>query len=200
MLNERERMEIARLWERKLRQDDLDLPLAERHRNLEPVSAEFISALAAGIGAKRILEIGGSSGSSTIALAAAAREVSGRVTSLEKEPQRQTEARQTISNLGLAPYVEFILGDAASALETAGEFDFVLIDCEKEDYIRFFDMLRVPAGGIVVADNVISHSLTSYIAYVRTRPGVESITLPVGQGLEVTRLRVSSLPGLDDCL
>ena len=187
MLNERERMEIARLWERKLRQDALELPLAERHRNLEPASAEFVCALAAGIGAKRILEIGGSSGLSTIALAAAARQVSGRVTSIEKDRQRQAEARQTLSQLDLAPYVEFVLGDAGSVLESAGEFDLVFIDCEKEDYIRFFDMLHVPAGGVVVADNVISHSLTSYVAHVRSRSGVESMTLPVGKGLEVTR-------------
>jgi predicted O-methyltransferase YrrM len=188
MLNEGERAEIARLWERKLRQDALNLPQAERHRNLEPASAEFICALATGLGAKRILEIGGSSGISTIALAAAARAVSGKVTSIEREPQRQAEARQTISNLGLAPYVEFILADAASVLESGREFDFAFIDCEKEDYIHFFDLLNIHAGGIVVADNVLSHSLTDYVAHVRSRPGMESITLPVGKGLEVTRI------------
>ncbi len=188
MLDEPERIEIARLWERKLGQDELNLPQAERHRNLEPASAEFICALAEGAGAKRILEIGGSSGLSTIALAAAAREVSGRVISIEKEPNRQDEARQTLSHLELAPYVEFILADAGSVLESVGEFDFVFMDCEKEDYIRFFDMLHVAPGGIVVADNVISHALTSYIAHVRSRTGVESITLPIGKGLEVTRL------------
>jgi predicted O-methyltransferase YrrM len=198
MLGERERKEIARLWERKLRQDELNLPQAERHRNLEPPSAEFICSLAAGIGAKRILEIGGSSGLSTIALAAAARQVSGRVISFEKEPTRQAEARQTITSLDLAHFVEFVLGDAGSALERVGEFDFVLIDCEKEDYIRFFDMLRLPAGGIVVADNIISHSLTDYVAHVRSRPEVESQTLPVGKGLEVTRFKLPSNPGRSD--
>jgi predicted O-methyltransferase YrrM len=188
MLQERDRIEIARLWERKIRQDELDLPLAERHRNLAPASAEFICSLAAGIGAKRILEVGGSSGLSTIALAAAARQVSGRVTSIEKEPLRQAEARQMLSRLELAPYVEHILGDAGRLLEGMGEFDFVFVDCEKEDYICFFDMLQLSNGGIVVADNVLSHSLSSYVSHVRSRPGVESITLPIGQGLEVTRL------------
>ena len=148
--------------------------------------------MAAGIGAKRILEVGGSSGLSTIALADAARRVSGRLISIEREPLRQTEARQTLSDLGLAPYVEFILEDAGSVLEGMREFDLVFIDCEKEDYIRFFDMLHIPAGGIVVADNVISHSLTDYVAHVRSRPDVESITLPVGKGLEVTRVRMPS--------
>ncbi|HTS71769.1 MAG TPA: DUF1442 domain-containing protein [Terriglobia bacterium] len=187
MLKDPERNEIARLWERKLRQDALGLPQADRHRNLEPASAEFICALAAGVGARRILEVGGSSGLSTIALAAAARQVAGKVTSIEKEPQRQAEARATVAQLGLLPFVDFILGDAASVLQTPGQFDFVFLDCEKEDYIRFFEMLHVAAGGIVVADNIISHALTDYVAHVRSRPDVESITLSVGKGLEVTR-------------
>jgi len=187
MLKDPERNEIARLWERKLRQDALGLPQADRHRNLEPASAEFICALAAGVGARRILEVGGSSGLSTIALAAAARQVAGKVTSIEKEPQRQAEARATVAQLGLLPFVDFILGDAASMLQTPGEFDFVFLDCEKKDYIRFFEMLHVAAGGIVVADNIISHALTDYVAHVRSRPDVESITLSVGKGLEVTR-------------
>jgi len=176
-----------RLWERKLQHDARGLPQAARHRNLEPASAEFICALAAGIRAERMLEIGGSSGISTIALAAAARQVSGKVTSIEKEPRRQAESRHTISQLGLTPYVEYILEDAGQVLETLGEFDFVLIDCEKQDYVRFFDRLHIPAGGIVVADNVISHTLTDYIAHVHSRRGMESMTLPVGKGLEVTR-------------
>ena len=187
MLKDPERNEIARLWERKLRQDALGLPQADRHRNLEPASAEFICALAAGVGARRILEVGGSSGLSTIALAAAARQVAGKVTSIEKEPQRQAEARATVAQLGLLPFVDFILGDAASVLQAPGEFDFVFLDCEKEDYIRFFELLHVAAGGIVVADNIISHALTDYVAHVRSRPDVESITLSVGKGLEVTR-------------
>jgi predicted O-methyltransferase YrrM len=192
MLGELERTEMTRLWERKLRQDSQGVPQAERHRNVEPVSAEFICSLAAGMGAKRILEIGGSSGLSTIALAAAARQVSGKVTSIEKEPLRQAESRQTLTHLGLACYVDFILGDAASVVGTLGEFDFVFIDCEKEDYTRFFDLVQVGAGGIVVADNVISHSLTEYVAHVGSQPGVESITLPIGKGLEVTRFRLPS--------
>ena len=52
---------------------------------------------------------------------------------------------------------------------------------------RFFDMLRLAPGAVVVADNILSHDLTAYVAHVRARPGVESMTLPVGKGLEVTR-------------
>ena len=187
MLTDRERVEIARLWARKLDQDKRKLPKAERHRNLEPASAEFISALAAGIGAKRLLEVGGSSGISTIALAAAARQTGGRLTSIEMEPERQAESRETIRRLELDNHVEFTLADAAQVLPGLVEpLDFVLIDCEKDDYIRFFEMIPTGPGTVVVADNILSHGITDYVAHVRSRGGVESVTLAIGKGLEVT--------------
>jgi predicted O-methyltransferase YrrM len=188
MLGEAERLAIRRLWARKLEQDAQQLPRTERHRNLEPAAAEFIAALASGLDAKQLLEIGGSSGISTIALASAARATGGRLFSIEIEAVRQAEARQIIESLGLATHVEFILGDAAEFLPTLGEMSFVLIDCEKEDYIRFFDMLLLRPGAVVVADNIVSHGLSDYVDHVRSRAGVESMTVPIGKGLEVTRL------------
>jgi predicted O-methyltransferase YrrM len=170
-----------------LEQDARRLPISERHRNLEPVSAEFLCALATGVGARRIVEIGGSSGISTIALAVAAREVGGRLTSIEIEPRRQHESRKTLQSLGLDELVEYICEDAATVLPRLDEADLALIDCEKEDYVRFFDMLRVSSGALVVADNIISHSLTDYVDHVRNLPAAESVTLPIGKGLELTR-------------
>jgi caffeoyl-CoA O-methyltransferase len=188
MLGIQERTAIARLWERKLDQDQRNAPFETRHRNLEPTSAEFLSALAAGTGSRLILEVGGSSGLSTIGLAAAVRETSGRLITIEIEPQRQAEARETLQSLGLDAYVEFRSGDAGEILpHLANPFDLAFIDCEKQDYIRFFDMIRIKPGGIVVADNILSHNLVEYVAHVRSKLNVESITLPVGKGLEITR-------------
>jgi caffeoyl-CoA O-methyltransferase len=186
MLQTPEREAIARLWARKQAQDASATPQPQRHRNLEPVSAEFLCSLAEGIGAKRMLEIGGSSGVSTIALAAAARATGGCVTSIEIEPTRQAEARVTLTRLKLDSYVDFLTGDAASFLPETGPLDLAFIDCEKDDYIPFFDMLQIIPGGVVVADNILSHSMTYYVDHVRSRNGVESVTLPIGQGLELT--------------
>ena len=188
MLTDDERKTIAELWVRKIDQDARGLPKAERHRNLEPASAEFIYALAAGCGVRSLLEIGGSSGLSTVALAAAARETSGRLTSIEIEPMRQEESRRRLGTLRLAQHVEFVLADAGNWLQRLGPFGFVLIDCEKEDYERFFDMLRLEPGALVVADNILSHDLGAYVRHVRSLPGVESLTLPIGKGLEVSRV------------
>jgi predicted O-methyltransferase YrrM len=184
------------LWSEKLSQDARGLPRAERHRSLEPPSAEFICALAAGCGARRLLEIGGSSGLSTIALAAAARQAGGRLISIEIEAGRQELGRRRLKELGLGDYVEFVLADAGQVLGQYEGLEFVLIDCEKEDYQRFLGLLKLSPGAVVVADNIVSHGLRQYVEAVRGYPGVESVTLPIGKGLEVSRF-VNGSPGRD---
>jgi len=192
MLHERERAAIDALWTVKISQDARDLPQAQRCRNLEPESAEFICALAAGIRATKLLEIGGSSGISTIALAAAARKTGGRLVSLEIEPERQAESKRTLADLGLDAYVDYVLADAGTVLDRYADLQFVLIDCEKDDYVRFFDRLRLAPGAVVVADNILSHDLWDYVGHVRAVPGIQTLTLPVGKGLEVSRLAGST--------
>lgn len=193
MLTPSEREAIATLWSEKLSQDARGLPKSERHRNLEPPSAEFICALAAGCGARRLLEVGGSTGLSTIALAAAARHTLGRLVSIEIEAARQALARQRLVDLGLAGHVDFVLADAAQVLSHYDALQFVLIDCEKDDYVRFLKLLRLAPGAVVVADNILSHDLGQYVKAVRSYPGVESVTLAIGKGLEVSRFATGSL-------
>jgi predicted O-methyltransferase YrrM len=188
MLDTACREAIARLWARKLDQDARKLPKAQRHRNLHPATAEFVCALATGLESRNLVDVGGSSGISTIALAAAARTTNGRVVSIEIEPARQAEARATLAELGLDAVTRFVLDDAARVLPALEPADFVMLDCEKDDYVGFFDLLRLARGAVVVADNVLSHGLTEYVAHVRRRSGAESVTLPIGKGIEVTRL------------
>jgi predicted O-methyltransferase YrrM len=192
MLHDRERAAIDAIWAMKISQDARGLPQEVRCRNLEPDSAEFICALAAGSRATSLLEIGGSSGISTIALAAAARETGGRLVSIEIEPKRQAESKQTLADLGLDGRVDYVLADASDVLDRYTDLQFVLIDCEKEDYVRFFDRLTLAPGAIVVADNILSHDLWDYVRHVRAVAGVESVTLPIGKGLEVSRVAVNS--------
>ena len=194
MLTQAEREAIATLWSAKLAQDARGLPQSERHRNLEPASAEFLCALAAGCGARRLLEIGGSSGLSTIALAAAARQTGGRLVSIEIEPARQAQAKERLAGLGLAAYVDFVLADAGEVLGRYEALELVLVDCEKDDYERFVARLRLAPGAVVVADNILSHAMGRYVEAVRSYPGVESVTLSIGKGLELSRF-VAGSPG-----
>src|SRR5258707_15643856 len=86
--------------------------------------------------ARRILEVGSSYGYSTTWLAEAARAVGGRVVSLELHAAKTEYARAQLARAGLAPYVEFRVGDALASLhQLAGPFDFVLIDLWKNLYV-----------------------------------------------------------------
>ena len=189
MLNERERAAIASLWARKVEQDRSGLSRAERHRNLEPDSAELIAPSPPALGATRLLEIGGSSGVSTIALAAAARRHL-RPPGLDRDRAgAQEEAKTTLADLALADPSTSCCADAGTVLDRYADLEFVA-DRLREG--RLHPLLRPAArwrlAPIVVADNIQSHDLWDYVRHVRARPGAESITLSVGQGLEVTRL------------
>jgi predicted O-methyltransferase YrrM len=52
-------------------------------------------------------------------------------------------------------------------------------------------MLRLQPGGVVVADNILSHNLWGYVRHVRSKSAVASVTLPIGKGLEVSRVEKS---------
>lgn len=149
--------------------------------------------------ATRILELGTAYGYSTVWLAEAARATGGRVTSLEIHPGKQAQAREALTQAGLAEQVDFQLGDACSLLDGLdGPFDFVLIDLWKELYIPCFDRVwpKLAAGGFIAADNmrlppVHIEDAERYRAHVRstlsTHPGAGTVLLPVGSGIELTR-------------
>ena len=41
-------------------------------------------------------------------------------------------------------------------------------------------------GGLILADNVISHDLSAYQAALRGRSDLETVTIPIGRGIEFT--------------
>ena len=76
-------------------------------------------------------------------------------------------------------------------------FDVVFLDAEKEDYEQLFELARpkLEPGGLVVADNVLSHEETLG-AYSRARqadPTLVSVTVPLDRGLELSVVLTESL-------
>ncbi|UWU96209.1 O-methyltransferase [Bradyrhizobium sp. CB1015] len=70
--------------------------------------------------------------------------------------------------------------------------NFVLIDLWTAHYIPAFDAVaeHLASGAIVVADNMLVPSpeaAAKYRQHVRSHPDFESIMLPIGWGLEVSR-------------
>ena len=139
----------------------------------------------------QVLEIGASHGYSTIWLAAAARILGGNVVSLESDPARAEVWRRNVAEAGLEEHAELVEGNALETLPGLDEgFDLVFLDAWKRDYEALFGLARakVDPGGVIVADNVVSHGedLAAYVAARQSDPGLVSVTVPVGNGLEVT--------------
>ena len=139
-----------------------------------------------------MLEIGGSRGYSAIWLAAAARILGGRVLSLEQNPAKIEAWRRNLADAGLEEWAELVEGNARETLPAVGgSFDVVFIDAWKDDYEWYFGEARtkLEPGGLVVADNVdTSPVVKAYAAARQADPTLVSVTVPLGNGLEVTTI------------
>lgn len=190
---------LARLEEEDRVEREAGVPSEKRARQVAPTTGRFLFALAASQAGIEVLEIGGSRGYSSIWLAAGARVLGGRLVSLEHDAEKCDRWRANIADAGLEEWAELVEGDAFVTLrETADIFDLVFLDAEKADYEALFALARplLEPGGLVVADNVISHAdpLAAYSAARQADPTLSSVTIPLDRGLELT-VALSEVPG-----
>lgn len=157
----------------------------------EPDSKEFISALAAGMNAKLIVEVTSEVSTSTIALAAAARQTGGKLVCILPEP-RLDESQKAIHHSGLDDMVEFRTEDPETLLPSYENIDFSLVDCKADNYNNLLKMLDVnPTRSVVVADNLVEgrHGLEGHVKGSKeNKVIVRSTSHPIGQGMEVTMI------------
>ncbi len=190
MLDDRVRAVLARLEEEDERERTAGVPPSERALPVGPESGRLLFALVAPNAGCEVLEIGGSRGYSTIWLAAAARILGGRVVSIERDPAKIDAWRRNIADAGLEEWADLVEGNALETLAAIEDgFDVVFIDAWKDDYERYFELARakLEAGGVVVADNVTSNAIVqAYADRRQADPTLVSVTVPVGNGLEVT--------------
>jgi len=173
--------------------DDNDARETERPRrmlNITPDTGRLLWILIRSARATRILEVGTSNAYSTIWLADAARATGGRVTTLERDPNKVRLARQNLERAGLAPWVDIREGPAADTLGALpGPFELVFLDADRPSYRTYLELAvpRLAPGGLLVADNVVSHrsELEDFLARVKTHPELLSVTVPVGKGEEI---------------
>ena len=185
--------QIAEILERLYAEDGAqraaNLPSSQRTRNVDRDTGRWLGMLVQATGARQILEIGSSNGVSTIWLASAARHHGGQVTGSEILSDRAAEANRNLAAAGLHDIARVIPGDARETIATLpGPFDLVFIDAEKGDYVAHFEAAidRVRPGGLILADNVTSHDLSAYQGLLRERNDVETVTIPIGRGVEFT--------------
>ena len=187
-INPRAEAVIDRLYADDARQRAANLPSMLRTRNLNYEAGAFVNLLARAVNAKRILEIGSSNGVSTLWWAMAMVETEGKVTGTELMPERAAAANANLAEAGLTAFGHVLSGPAGESLRHLDPgFDILFIDAEKDDYPDHFraafPLLRV--GGLLVADNVISHDLSKFQQMLRERTDTQASTVPIGQGLEV---------------
>jgi predicted O-methyltransferase YrrM len=179
-------------------QDGLEKWLDQRDEfliSVGPATGQLLNILAKSIHAKTILELGTSYGYSTVWLAEAARANGGKLVSLDKADYKQAYAKERIARAGLTGYVEFRLGDALETLAALkGPFDFVLVDLWKELYVPCLELFypKLASSAFIAADNMIypdvyRESALEYRKLVRSKPKIDSVLLPVGSGVELSR-------------
>jgi caffeoyl-CoA O-methyltransferase len=160
MLDERVQSVLARLEQEDAAERDAGLPAMRRSRQVSPATGRFLFTLAASQAGVEVLEIGGSRGYSSIWLAAGARILGGRLVSLEQDPSKCEAWWRNVRDAGLEEWAELVDGDAHATLaSTEDTFDLVFLDAEKDEYEALFALVRplLEPGGIVLADNVLSH-------------------------------------------
>jgi predicted O-methyltransferase YrrM len=193
MLDDRITAVLARLEEEDAAERAAGVAREQRGRQVARTTGRFLFALVAPQTDCEVLEIGGSRGYSTIWLAAGVRHLGGRVLSLEHDPVKCAAWRRNIEEAGLDDTADLIEGDAFETLPAIDDvFDLVFLDAEKEQYEALFGLARekLEPGALVVADNVLSHAdpLAEYSRARQADPTLESVTVPLDRGLEVSVL------------
>jgi predicted O-methyltransferase YrrM len=134
-------------------------------------------------------------------LAEAAAVTGGRVITIDVSADKQRHAHAKLVAAGLESAVDFCTGDAREIIASlVGPFDFVLIDLWKDLYIPCFDLVfpKLADGAFLAADNILfpeftRNDMVAYQRHVRAKPGIESILLPVGSGIELSRFAPRAL-------
>ncbi|MDH3889821.1 MAG: O-methyltransferase [candidate division Zixibacteria bacterium] len=157
-----------------------------RLRQIPPDTGRFIAILAASAPPGPMIEIGTSAGYSALWLALAARQRDGRLVTFEILADKVALARETFELAQVNDVVELRHGDARELLTDEESIAFCFLDAEKEQYADCYDLIipKLVPGGILVADNVISHAddLQPLVDNAASDPRVDSVVVPIGKG------------------
>lgn len=198
MFDERVRAVLARLEAEDADERARGLPPEQRGRAVAPTTGRFLFSLVAPQTDCEVLEIGGGRGYSSIWLGAGVRYLGGRVLSLERDPATAARWRENVREAGLESWADLVEGDALEVLPGIDDvFDVVFLDAAKPEYEAYFELARerVEPGGLIVADNVLSHpdELGPYSRARQADPGLLSVTVPLDRGLELSVALTDSL-------
>jgi predicted O-methyltransferase YrrM len=174
----------------------------------------FFNILLKASKAKRILEVGTSTGYSTLWFADAVMSMGQRqnsrrlqdrkfITTIESNRSKVRRAEKNFSDAGVDSIVQIIQGQARSVLHSISKdletgksgdlFDFVFLDADKENLPIYFNLVLslVKPGGIISTDNMLypeelRPQMQIFAKHIRKLPNVQSVTVPIGNGEEIS--------------
>ncbi len=113
--------------------------------------------------AQNALELGTSNGYSGLWIAKALKETGGHLTTIEFYEKRQSVAIENFKTCGVFDIITPIQGSACDIIERFEndvKFDFVFIDANKREYVKYFELIKphLTSKAFIAADNITSHA------------------------------------------
>jgi caffeoyl-CoA O-methyltransferase len=166
-------------------------PRLERLRQIPPETGRYIALWAAIAPRGAIIEIGTSAGYSTLWLSLACRATGRTLTTYEILPAKARLARETFERAQVLDVVTFVESDFFELAAEVDQVGFCFLDAEKEVYGACYEAIvpKLITGGILIADNAISHQedLSVMIERALDDPRVDAMVVPIGTGELVCR-------------
>ena len=157
------------------------------------------------INPKNILEIGTYTGYSALCLAEGM-QTSGELHTIDINEELVDFQRKYFDKSGYGNQIIQHLGDALELIPNLEKtFDLVFIDADKENYANYFNVIikRLNKGGVILSDNVLwsgkvldttfkkedtsTPALIKYNALLKNDTRVETVVLPIRDGLTISR-------------
>ncbi|NBW28341.1 MAG: O-methyltransferase [Flavobacteriaceae bacterium] len=152
-----------------------------------------------------ILEIGTFTGYAALCLCEGMQE-NGQLHTIDNKEELETIQRKYFNKSPWGGQIFQHLGDAIDIIPKLElKFDLVFIDADKENYLNYFEMVvpKMNKGGIILSDNVLwsgkvleplqkndisTKVLLEYNELLKNDPRVETVLLPIRDGLTVSRV------------
>ncbi|MVO08692.1 methyltransferase domain-containing protein [Flavobacterium sp. TP390] len=164
-----------------------------------------LSMLAKIIHPKHVLEIGTYTGYATLCMAEGLAQ-NGTIDTIDINEELADFQKKYFDASEWKNQIFQHIGNALEIIPTLNkQFDLVFIDADKENYIQYFHLIvpMMRKGGIILSDNVLwsgkvietldpkdtsTKVLLEYNALLKNDPRVETVLLPIRDGLTVSRV------------
>ena len=127
----------------------------------------------------------------TIALAVAAKQTGGLLIRIGHEDHIEKSKALFMKN-SLENMTKFIYGNPCEMIKQYKNIDFAVIDCKFQDHLKIFGTINLNPSGSTMFVNNFHHrkdGISSFAEVVEGKNcGVKSVTLPIGEGMHLTRI------------